>query len=152
MIKQREQRCGRVIWTTALTCFYVILYTYMLLSRYQINEIHIANDDLREIIWQHPFSNYEAVVAGPLEEKLYIDDSHSSAALFAWLKSLEDSIYTKLDISLNVDEDNPEANDEDATLYFIFDNKNYIISQGVTFCARLTATPIEFNSEEGIYE
>ena len=152
MIKQREQRCGRVIWTTALTTVYVLLYTYMLLNRYQINQIHIANDDLREIIWKHPFSNYEAVVAGPLEEKLFIDDSHSSAALFAWLKSLESSIYRKIDISLNTDEDNPEAVNEDAPLYFLFDNKNYIISQGVTFCARLVATPVEFNPEDDIYE
>ncbi len=152
MIKHREQSCGRVIWTTALTLLYAILYIYMLINRYQINEIHIANDDLREIIWKHPFSNYEAVVAGPLEEKLFIDDSHSSAALFAWLKSLEALIYTKKAIALNVDEDNPEAANEDATLYFLFDNKNYIISHGFTFYARLLATPIVFNEENQIYE
>lgn len=36
MIKQREQRCGKVIWTTFLTLIYVVLYLLMFTTRYEV--------------------------------------------------------------------------------------------------------------------
>ena len=56
MIKQREQRCGKVIWTTLLQIVYMFLYLYLFIDRYQIGDMHNQNIDIEEIVWWHKFS------------------------------------------------------------------------------------------------
>lgn len=55
MIKQREQRCGKVIWTTMLQVVYMFLYLVLIIDRYAIGHMFSANHDTKEIIWKHQF-------------------------------------------------------------------------------------------------
>ena len=56
MIKQREQRCGKVIWTTMLQIVYMFLYLCLIIYRYPIGDMYSMNYDAEEIIWRHQFS------------------------------------------------------------------------------------------------
>lgn len=38
MIKQREQRCGKVIWRTLLQLVYMFLYLYVVIQRYPVGK------------------------------------------------------------------------------------------------------------------
>ena len=75
MIKQREQSCGEVIWTTFLTLIYVFLYLLMFTTRYDVGIMHSSNEDIKEIIWRHPFLNENLVAPGPADETLYIAEN-----------------------------------------------------------------------------
>lgn len=57
MIKQREQRCGKVIWRTLLQLVYMFLYLYVVISRYPLQKQHDINLDIEEIIWRHKFDH-----------------------------------------------------------------------------------------------
>ena len=34
LVKQREQRCGKVIWTTFMQVIYTVLYLYLIIDRF----------------------------------------------------------------------------------------------------------------------
>ena len=46
MIKQREQRCGKVIWKTLVQLIYMGLYLYVIFSRNNITSMQQHNNDI----------------------------------------------------------------------------------------------------------
>ena len=81
------------------------------------------------------------MAAGPREKQLFIEQNMSSRALFAWLESLEKEIYKNKTMAIEI-ENETFTGDRNFSLYFLLDNKNYVVSQGLTYCARFIETPI----------
>jgi len=46
MIKQREQRCGKVIWKTLVQLLYMGLYLYVIFTRNNITAMQQHNKDM----------------------------------------------------------------------------------------------------------
>ena len=53
VLKQKEQRCGKVIWQTVLQLIYTILYLSMLILRFEVSNSFHQNKDLEDIILSH---------------------------------------------------------------------------------------------------
>lgn len=40
LVKQREQRCGKVIWTTFMQVIYTALYLYLIIDRFNVEAFY----------------------------------------------------------------------------------------------------------------
>ena len=119
----------------------MFLYLYLFIDRYQIGDMHIQNIDIEEIVWWHKFS-----LSG-LQDKnfeVYIKDMSTLKAFFDFLDAYEEDLIEKKTIELKA-EDSLSANPEDAKvdLHFLYSDKNYIVAQGVSYCASFIYYPNE---------
>ena len=51
MVRQKEVRCGKVIWTITIQLIYLAVYYALIMDRYPIYKIYEQNLDMDEIIW-----------------------------------------------------------------------------------------------------
>lgn len=70
MVKQREQRCGKVIWTTILQLVYMFLYLFLIVDRYSIQKMYVMNSDLKELLWNTPFTVIEGYAETPTQVRI----------------------------------------------------------------------------------
>ena len=50
MIKQKEQRCGIIIWTTLLQVLYAMVYVFMIYTRFDITKSFFLSTDYEQIL------------------------------------------------------------------------------------------------------
>ena len=57
MIKQREQRCGKVIWKTLVQLLYMGLYLYVIFNRNNITAMQQHNSDIDQIVQKSRYTD-----------------------------------------------------------------------------------------------
>ena len=103
------------------------------MARYHITHMYAANDDIEEIIWRHKFNLPEKYSDGFLE--VYIDELYNSDAFLHFLADFENELIISEKATLVTGEATDSSGGEEINLYYLQDNKNYIVLQGTTYCA-----------------
>ena len=134
MVKQREQRCGKVIWTTILQLFYMFLYLYLIIDRYNIGQMYSMNLDLKEIMLNTPF--YHGSEDSSIKIKTHILNHPTEDGFFEWVSNIEQEQFISSTVEL-FDDGEFSKQAFKADVFFIHEKSNYIVFQGVTICAKL---------------
>ena len=122
VLKQREQRCGKVIWQTVMQLIYTILYLSMLIYRFEVSNSFSHNKDLEEIILSHKVPR-ESVI---FEQQTYFSSVTELASLSEigiWFESFQ-ADFDKRTIIVT-DELTLDTTKYD--LYYLLNEKNYIM-------------------------
>ena len=116
-----------------LQLIYMFLYLYLIMSRYHIRHMYAANDDIEEIIWRHKFKLPEKYSDGYIE--VYIDELYNADSFMHFLEDFEKELIVAEGATLITGDAATESLGTTIPLYYLQDNKNYIVLQGMTYCA-----------------
>ena len=114
----------------------MFLYLYLIMARYDIGSMYSANADMKEIVWKHKFS-YPDNHSDPSHDSnipVYIEDVQNERGLFEFLKNFEEDLIVSEMTTIKRTDEVSSTSDE-VKLYFLYNSKNYIVVQGVTYCA-----------------
>lgn len=87
-IKEKNWRCGKVIWTTATQLFYTSLYIVILVTRFNQPLAHDYNTTLIKVFENHTISIWP--VTG-----IRVDELANSNELAVWIDSILGLMYIK---------------------------------------------------------
>ena len=130
MIKQREQRCGKVIWKTLVQLLYMGLYLYVIFNRNNITAMQQHNSDIDQIVTKSRYMDDEGRV-------IVMDeiDFSSYMKLIDFLKLMDQNLLLEKNTTITSEVDVTAA--KIANLYYLMNEKNYIVLQGSTYCINI---------------
>lgn len=111
----------------------MFLYLYLIMARYHIPHMYASNDDIEEIIWRHKFQLPEKYSDGFID--VYIDELYNADAFLHFLADFEEKLIVSEEATLITGDAATDATGTKIDLYYLQDNKNYIVLQGTTYCA-----------------
>ena len=103
--------------------------------------MYSANKDAEEIIWKHSFGFPDNKIFDP-HILVKIDAlKGTELGLFTFLETFERDLIIKKRMKLKSKDNNIRSSSDKVDLYFLYSDKNYIVLQGITYCASFTHEP-----------
>jgi len=122
MIKQREQRCGKVIWKTLVQLLYMGLYLYLLFNRNDITAMRNQNQNIEEIILKTRFHGFENEDVIMFEEI----DFTSFDKVIAFIQLMDKNLLTEGEIEIKNELDTTDI--KSTTMFYLGNSNNYIVT------------------------
>ena len=129
MMRLREQRCGKVIWSTLLSLIYMFFYLELIVRRFPVDNLNSTNEDLKEIFWRHQFSYQpEDNISGEpgIPVNVFIEQVNAEPAFLQYIDSVEKELIVKGAIELFEDEEfSTEKTSKE--IFYLKDWENYVV-------------------------